>query len=81
MIERGTSRGLWDVSCDRCSHSEEDLEAADFRQVVAIIKQNGWLVRPHPQCRTEWEHICVDCSTKENTAKVTHQGYSDGTPV
>lgn len=81
MIQRGTSRGFWDVSCDRCSFSEEDVEAHDFRQVVQYLKDQGWLVRPHATVKTEWEHICLDCQKKANTAKVSHGGYADGTPV
>lgn len=76
MIERARhTRGCWDISCDRCSHVEQDLEAEDFRHVVSQIRTLGWDVRQHPQVRSEWEHICPDCHAKENTAKVDHGGY------
>lgn len=46
-----------DVSCDKRSSGEERIEADSFREVVDIIKANGWTVtREHG----EWVHICPD---------------------
>ena len=62
MINLNKHSGIWDVTCDRCSSESTEIEADDFREVVRLIKREGWSV--YKDENDEWVHACVDCGLK-----------------
>lgn len=57
MIER--QHGELIPICDGCGEPFADaFDRNDFQDMIAAIKDAGWLVRIE---RREWEHFCPSC--------------------
>lgn len=55
--------------CDKCS-SFESADFRDFREIVAAIKTDGWLIK---KIGNSWFHYCPNC--RETIARGTEHKY------
>ncbi len=59
MIEFNKHTQMWDVTCDRCSTGQIEVEADDFRAAVRKVRWANWSVYKDPN--EGWMHVCDDC--------------------
>lgn len=50
--------GVWDVYCDKCSHSETFEDCDCFDELRDKMKESGWR---SIKVDDEWQNICDDC--------------------